>query len=434
MGITIAYRGRLADLARVEDFEDRLLDFALEYGGLAQIWRSYSDGDPQRMVRGVLLHLAPGQEPVSLLLSPEGWLLGLVDIEDAECGRLTEPPWCFTKTQFGPIEGHVAIVEMFVVLHREFLADLEVKDEGGYWDTHDLAELARRRGLIQEGIDRISAGLARHGLSHEAAEDPAILLQRIERVAALVHRTLRRPSEHPPVLFPDDEPEEALDAEAVEALWDEMFKHNRRQQERLQRALEERQSRGEEDEAFDNALHDLGLEVPDEDAEDSDEPWQDEEGPFDEPIADLAEDDAGVWDDDAEEDDFANEDDGPFAKRHPLLERAMNFLHRLHQLFGNGGKEGAPALQTLVQGAGDTMGGLAQALSRHGDEDVLETYGLRVVQLKRALRGAAFARGALFPLRASLSAEAFDEVHQTLQQMEGDVFQELSRLRTQRGA
>ena len=40
MGITIAYRGQLADLDRVEDFEDRLLDFALEIGGLAQIWRS----------------------------------------------------------------------------------------------------------------------------------------------------------------------------------------------------------------------------------------------------------------------------------------------------------------------------------------------------------------------------------------------------------
>ena len=36
MGITVAYRGRLADLTRIEDFEDRLLDFALEVGGLAR--------------------------------------------------------------------------------------------------------------------------------------------------------------------------------------------------------------------------------------------------------------------------------------------------------------------------------------------------------------------------------------------------------------
>ena len=36
MGVTVAYRGRLADLIRIEDFEDCLLDFALEVGGLAR--------------------------------------------------------------------------------------------------------------------------------------------------------------------------------------------------------------------------------------------------------------------------------------------------------------------------------------------------------------------------------------------------------------
>ena len=54
------------------------------------------------------------------------------------------------------------------------------------------------------------------------------------------------------------------------------------------------------------------------------------------------------------------------------------------------------------------MGGLAQALS-HRDRDA-EDHGLRVVQLKRALRGAAFARGALFPLRSAISVEHFDEL------------------------
>src|SRR6516225_1332280 len=126
MGITIAYRGRLADPARSEDFEDRVLDFALDMGGIAQIWRSHAEGQPERMIRGVILSLAPGQESTSLLIGPEGWLIGLADIKDAGCGVLTEPPWCHTKTQFGPLEGHVALVEMFRALQREFMPDLEV--------------------------------------------------------------------------------------------------------------------------------------------------------------------------------------------------------------------------------------------------------------------------------------------------------------------
>jgi len=36
MGVTISYCGSLADLDRIEDFEDRVLDLALELGGTGQ--------------------------------------------------------------------------------------------------------------------------------------------------------------------------------------------------------------------------------------------------------------------------------------------------------------------------------------------------------------------------------------------------------------
>jgi hypothetical protein len=336
MSITVAYRGRLADLARVEDFEDRLLDLALELGALAQIWRSHADGDPQRGVRGVLLHLAPGQETTSLLLSPEGWLISLTEIEDAERGTLPEPPWCFTKTQFGPIEGHVALVELLTALRREFIPDLEVSDEGSYWETRDLAELTRRRGVVQEAIEGLADGLRRNGLSPEAAEDPALLLRHIERVAARVHRTLRRPAEHPPVALPEQEDVLGAgpDPEATEALWDELFKHNRRQQERFERALEERRSRGEDaDEAFENALADLGLDGPEEEPAESGEPWHDD---VPEPSGEEA---------------VSGATESPFPveerKRHPLLERAMDLLKELHTIFRGADSSFETALQTL---------------------------------------------------------------------------------------
>jgi hypothetical protein len=92
-------------------------------------------------------------------------LINLTEIQDAEEGRLKEPPWCFTKTQFGPVEGHLALVEMLTALKREFVHDLEVSDEGGYWETRDLAELVRERALVQGAIDGLSEGLRRYGLS-----------------------------------------------------------------------------------------------------------------------------------------------------------------------------------------------------------------------------------------------------------------------------
>ncbi len=430
MGVTIHYSGRLADLTRIEDFEDRLIDFALEIGGLAKIWRTWDDDNPARMVRGVILDLAPGQDSTSLLVSPEGWLINLTEIEDAENGRLKEQPWCFVKTQFGPVEGHVALVEMFAALKQEFLPGLEVLDEGGYWETRDLAELVQKRSFLAEAIDKLAEGLRHHGLSREAAEDPEILMRRIERVAALVHRNLRRPAEHPPVSFEDDAGfERENDPDATEKLWDEFSKHNRRQQERLQRAVEELRSRGVDHEtAFQEALREIIPDDPEDETEPSDEAWREDEhvegGETFEPG-------------DAEEGDpYAEDGEDQLEiekrERHPLLERAMNLLTSLDSYFPEENPRSAAALGTLYQGAGDTMGGLAQALSARDRNRDADLYGLRVVQFKRALRGAAFARGALFPLRSTLSKEQFDELFRAYRQMETDILSELGKLRSER--
>jgi len=100
MGVTVAYRGRLDDFSRLEALEDAVIDLAIALGGRATIWRTTSDTDLNRWVRGVIWDLAPGSESVALLFSPEGWLVPLHAIEDAEEGRLEERPWVFVKTQF----------------------------------------------------------------------------------------------------------------------------------------------------------------------------------------------------------------------------------------------------------------------------------------------------------------------------------------------
>ena len=59
---------------------------------------------------------------------------------------------------------------------------------------------------------------------------------------------------------------------------------------------------------------------------------------------------------------------------------------------------------------------------------------MQVTQLKRALRGAAFARAALFSLRPAVTAEQFDELSSTLGQLEQDIFHEIGRLRAEHQA
>jgi hypothetical protein len=432
MGITIAYRGQLSDLTKVDDFEDRLVDLALQLGGQVQIWRSWTDDDPGRMVRGVLLNLAPGQETTSLLVSPEGWLIGMAEIENAEEGRLSEPPLCFVKTQFGPIDGHVALVEMFAQLKRNFLPDLEVWDDGGYWEKRDFTDLVRKFSLTQRAIDGLAAGLQQYGLSHEAAEDPHILERHVVRVAQHVHRTLMRPAEHAPSEFVDDLADDAADSQTSARQWEEIERDNRRRQERIQRAIQEGLSRGLDPEtALDQAMGDADAPSKDEDEssapenELSDEaareaePWREgENSAFDDWFESET--------DEVDADESAN--DGK-SERHPLLRRSTELFLSLTKLCGEESSQTNPALTTLYQGAADLCGGLAQALSFRKND--VEIDGLRVVQFKRALRGAAFARGAIYSLGSRLAADRANELIQSLEQMETDIFAEMAKLHSQ---
>ena len=114
----------------------------------------------------------------------------------------------------------------------------------------------------------------------------------------------------------------------------------------------------------------------------------------------------------------------------------MDLMLRLDELFkGLEGRGDADSTLTLLfRSAGEIMGGLAQALSRDEELEDLLGVGLSIVQLKRSLRGAAFAGGALFPLRSDgvLDEAAFKELHDTIRGMETDIFAELGRLRAKR--
>ena len=437
MGVTVHYRGQFADLDRVEDFEDRVLDLVLDLSGKAEVWRSTADDDPSRMVRGLLVNLEPGQDTLSLLISPEGWLITPFQIKEAEQGDLPEPPWCFCKTQFGSVTGHVAVVELLAAIRKEFMPQLEISDEGGYWETRDVQELARKKRFLDRAITEFSAGLQQNGLTAEAAEDTSILQTRIERIAAKVQRSIGRPSEHPPIGLADEDFGAERDIVETEAEYNELFKYTERRKEQLHRAIEERMQRGEDHTtAFENAMRDIGLTVPDKSdwqIDDVDVDFNDleEEAPFDVEAED--------WQ--SGPDEFATDFDEELAederRDHPLLRRGTDLWLKLTKQFADTDAAHEQTLRTLFRGLGDLVGGLAQATSRIFEEDDYDEFsplekiqfGLTVTQLKRSLRGIAFARGALCNLRTVVEPADAAQIHDELEKLNGDIIEELHRVR-----
>jgi hypothetical protein len=380
MGVTIHYRGKLRDLALVEELEDRLVDLMLELGGFARIWRSESSVDPRRVVRGAILDLAPGVESASLLLSPEGWLIPLDRIEDAEEGRLREAPWVFVKTQFGPIESHTVLVRILDELRNRFFPELEVRDEAEYWETRDLSRLKTHRDVIARGLRALESELRASWLSDEASEDPDIVAARIARLAERVHRGFNTPSEHPPVTLTPDELGD-LDRDGTEEEWDAIARDQQRKLAWIERARNENRGAGMDDvDALEAAMRvagvaDLPGEVTDDTAADEGNDF--ETAGWESGSADLA------W--------IASR-----PEKHPLVERVTDLGMRLLELSSKRGvREGTP-LDAASRAVCELMGGTVQAMA-----DPLGAHGHRLVQLKRALRGAAYVHGDIFAAAAA---------------------------------
>lgn len=387
MGVTIHYRGTVDDVSRVEDMEDRVVDLAFALGGQATVWRSYADHDPTRVVRGVMIEMAPGHDTFSLLVSPEGHLTPLFQIEDAEKTPFDEPPGCFVKTQFGSIQGHVAIVHLLDALRQRFCSNLQVTDEGEYYETRDVVALTDRMQFLAKAMDSLADELREYGLSREATEDPNILASRIERVAMLVHQKL--------LADPDpDSTRGAASTSEVEFDWQEAsledevetmgfhYRQNQQRSERMVRRISEATAAGmSAEEAFRLAMQDEGLEAP---------TSRESEGLLHDELETQA--DHEPWRESLANDPLEAVEECDGRENHPAVDSAQQFLLRVMDLQNADGSVSEYA-SIASRGAIDIVGGLAQATGSRLESRTGRA--LAITQLKRALKGHAFARGAI---------------------------------------
>jgi hypothetical protein len=223
-----------------------------------------------------------------LLISPEGHLTPVFQIEDAEKAPFNDPRFCFVKTQFGSLQGHIAIVHLLDVLRQQYCSNLEVSDEGEYYKNRDATKLIDKMRFVSTAISSVEDGLRKHGLSKEAAEDPAILASRIERIAALVQQKLVAPGCESDVGSPCPKPtdcaktdddnfcEPSLEGE-VETI-DRLRCQNDLRSQRMARRIAEATASGlSAEEAFELAMQDEGFPIANRAA--SDERNQDIEEP-----------------------------------------------------------------------------------------------------------------------------------------------------------
>ncbi len=168
MGVSIHYQGGLGAGASLPELVAELEDIALSMGWQAQ--RIELDAE-NPVFEGVILNPDDKTESLPFLFDREGRLRCLVDLV---CGQFEPDPRCSffvsVKTQYGDLRTHLWIVGLLRYLKSKYLPDLEVNDEGGYWETGDVPELERRRDFLNAKIAELAGELSKMDLQGKTLE------------------------------------------------------------------------------------------------------------------------------------------------------------------------------------------------------------------------------------------------------------------------
>ncbi|MCR9288165.1 hypothetical protein OAF63_06805 [Saprospiraceae bacterium] len=172
MGVTIHFRGSLDEINRIYELMDEVTDICesmdWEYNRVDDDWEEdpkltedktmMKDGETG--LKGIFFKPNPDCEVIALTFTGEGYLNSMINLAAGKTKEADELPWVFAKTQFAGAENHVSIVKLLKYLKHKYSSNLEVRDEGGYWETGDINQVAIRMEVINNAMKTIEESLS----------------------------------------------------------------------------------------------------------------------------------------------------------------------------------------------------------------------------------------------------------------------------------
>jgi hypothetical protein len=179
MGITIHYSGKLDDARVLPDLLLAAKHFCFqrkwEYAeideriiGQVERWIPSDDEEIHTQIapiddtlRGLIIQPHAESESVWLTFNQHGELCFYMPLQ--KTGTYWENKLLFTKTQFAPLDIHIAICELLHLIQDRYFPSLQVSDEGEYWETRDPNLLAQNTGKLNAIMDHLETALNDEG-------------------------------------------------------------------------------------------------------------------------------------------------------------------------------------------------------------------------------------------------------------------------------
>lgn len=196
MGVTIHYRGSIDDPERIRDLQRELADVAKSMGWECSLldddWAVPPDaslvhGQGSAKIKGHLglkgISLLPGGggEALVFFIDSTGRLRSIMGmIQQCEGRTIPDRAWVSMKTQFMSPDVHVWIVGLLRYLQKQYFSNLEVRDEGGFWETGDRAALEAKMHFLNEKMDELATDLNAEALGNLSGLSTEDIASRIE--------------------------------------------------------------------------------------------------------------------------------------------------------------------------------------------------------------------------------------------------------------
>lgn len=177
MGVTIHYKGKLNAVELTEPFLEEARDIAESMDWpYTLINRKNEDITP---VRGLFIRPHPKSEFLTFSVDDKGCLRNTLMLEHLDNGD-SYTWYNHIKTQFAPLEVHVAVIKLLRYLKQKYIGDLEVLDEGMYWQTNDISILHEKIKILNEAMDQLEGILK--SIPKEPGDDAESIADKIERI------------------------------------------------------------------------------------------------------------------------------------------------------------------------------------------------------------------------------------------------------------
>lgn len=129
---------------------------------------------------GILVNMHEECEPLSLIINKQGRLIHPAWLNDKN--PTDTAFYVSTKTNFSTVDVHIAIVKLLKYFKKKYIFDLQVIDEGEYYETENKELLQQKWDFLLKKFEEVCSLLENNLTDEDKNLSPNNLADKIEKI------------------------------------------------------------------------------------------------------------------------------------------------------------------------------------------------------------------------------------------------------------